>query len=97
MCLKNIEPALIAETTFYKAKPPLKRKWKAPVPKASVSQQQAFLNILAEKAPDAVGLKGIRHISKPARKPWFLSQHEVTAEEKEEVERETINQASCER
>ena len=68
------------------------------VPKDSASQQQTFLKILkAEKAPDAVGLKGFSQFSKAARTLWFLNQHEVTAEEREEVERETITQASCER
>ncbi|KAK5897309.1 hypothetical protein CesoFtcFv8_010382 [Champsocephalus esox] len=95
-CVKKIEPALVAETTFYtEDKTSKKRKRKAPTPKASLSQQQQFLTMLADRSPDSVVLNSFMGVSIPFKKPWCFSQHEVTEEEIENVERATIRQASC--
>lgn len=95
-CVKKIEPALVAETSFYtEDEASKKRKRKAPIPKASLSQQQQFLTMLADRSPDTVVLNSFKDFSRPFKKPWCFSQHEVTEEEIENVERATIHQASC--
>lgn len=96
MCIKKIGPALVAETTFYTENTPSKKlKRKAPVPRASFSQQQQFLTILADRSPDAVALNSFKGFARPSKKPWCFSQHAVTEEEVENVKRATISQASC--
>lgn len=95
MCVKKIEPALVANTTFFKESTSKKRKNKAPVPRASVSQQNQLLTMLANTSPDAVVLKSFKDFARPSKKPWWFSQHDVTEEEVENVERVTISQASC--
>lgn len=50
--------------------------------------------MLAERSPDSVVLNSFMGFSRPFKKPWCFSQHEVTEEEIENVERATIRQAS---
>lgn len=97
ICVKKIEPALVAETTFYSEQTSagVKRKRKAPIPKASTSQQLQFLNMLSDRSSHAVVLNSFNAFATTSKKPWCFSLHEVTEEEVDKVERAIISQASC--
>ncbi|CAM4721418.1 unnamed protein product [Leuciscus chuanchicus] len=58
-------------------------------------EQLQFLNMLDDRSPYAEVLNSFNAFATTSKKPWCFSQHEVTEEEVDKVERATIRLASC--